>query len=192
MLIVLCHEYLIMHVHIVQSDFVVRPIPFTGDRSPHTALPHLVEPPSACSLVSAHGVLCLGCPWPIGACSTVCAPCVFCVRCLCLRPSSCIVKGGIPSSRRYLPTYLFGHLLLVHRCAHPVCSWCSVHGPLALAHRCAHAVLCMRCPWQLGACSPVRAPGVLCVRCPWPLGDCSPACAPGVLRVRCPRPLRAC
>ena len=22
------------------------------------------------------------------------------------RPSSCIVKGGIPSSRRYLPTYL--------------------------------------------------------------------------------------
>ena len=23
-----------------------------------------------------------------------------------IRPSSCIVKGGIPSSRRYLPTYL--------------------------------------------------------------------------------------
>ena len=23
-----------------------------------------------------------------------------------VRPSSCIVKGGIPSSRRYLPTYL--------------------------------------------------------------------------------------
>ena len=23
-----------------------------------------------------------------------------------MRPSSCIVKGGIPSSRRYLPTYL--------------------------------------------------------------------------------------
>ena len=25
-----------------------------------------------------------------------------------VRPSSCIVKGGIPSSRRYLPTYLTG------------------------------------------------------------------------------------
>ena len=24
-----------------------------------------------------------------------------------VRPSSCNVKGGIPSSRRYLPTYLF-------------------------------------------------------------------------------------
>ena len=27
-----------------------------------------------------------------------------------VRPSSCIVKGGIPSSRRYLPTYLISHL----------------------------------------------------------------------------------
>ena len=25
-----------------------------------------------------------------------------------VRPSSCNVKGGIPSSRRYLPTYLYG------------------------------------------------------------------------------------
>ena len=25
-----------------------------------------------------------------------------------VRPSSCTVKGGIPSSRRYLPTYLLG------------------------------------------------------------------------------------
>ena len=45
---VLCYKYLIMHVHIVQSDFHVRQIPFRGDCSPHTALPHLVEPPSAC------------------------------------------------------------------------------------------------------------------------------------------------
>ena len=49
MLIVLCYKYLIMHVHIVQSDFHVRQIPFRGDRSPHTALPHLVEPRPACS-----------------------------------------------------------------------------------------------------------------------------------------------
>ena len=27
-----------------------------------------------------------------------------------VRPSSCNVKGGIPSSRRYLPTYLHGQL----------------------------------------------------------------------------------
>ena len=45
---VLCYKYLIMHVHIVQSEIIVRQIPFKGDRSPHTALPHLVEPPSAC------------------------------------------------------------------------------------------------------------------------------------------------
>ena len=42
---VLCYEFLIMHMHIVQSDFHVRQIPFRGDGSPHTALPHLVEPP---------------------------------------------------------------------------------------------------------------------------------------------------
>ena len=51
MLIVFCYKYLIMHVHIVQSDFDVRQIPFRCDRSPHTALPHLVEPPPACSLL---------------------------------------------------------------------------------------------------------------------------------------------
>ena len=48
MLIVLCYKYLIMQVYVVQSEFVVRQIPFRGDRSPHTALPDLVEPPSAC------------------------------------------------------------------------------------------------------------------------------------------------
>ena len=37
-----------------------------------------------------------------------------------VRPSSCTVKGGIPSSRRYLPTYLCGprcsqgHVLRAH------------------------------------------------------------------------------
>ena len=60
-----------------------------------------------------------------------------------VRPSSCNVKGGIPSSRRYLPTYLHrrtgplaprdnhslaeGHwflhrLLLTEHCTHPVCA----------------------------------------------------------------------
>ena len=50
MLIVVCYKYLIMHVHIVRFDFHVRQIPFRGDRGPHTALPHLVEPPSSCFL----------------------------------------------------------------------------------------------------------------------------------------------
>ena len=30
-----------------------------------------------------------------------------------VRPSSCIVKGGIPSSRRYLPTYLLAGMLVL-------------------------------------------------------------------------------
>ena len=32
-----------------------------------------------------------------------------------VRPSSCIVKGGIPSSRRYLPTYLFCSQKMTHK-----------------------------------------------------------------------------
>ena len=34
-----------------------------------------------------------------------------------VRPSSCIVKGGIPSSRKYLPTYLYH----TPKCATYVC-----------------------------------------------------------------------
>ena len=60
MLIVLCYEYLIMHVHIVQSDFHVSQIPFRGDRSPQTALPHLVEPPFACSIPPRRGLASVG------------------------------------------------------------------------------------------------------------------------------------
>ena len=33
-----------------------------------------------------------------------------------VRPSSCTVKGGIPSSRRYLPTYLFMSLRSTSLC----------------------------------------------------------------------------
>ena len=42
-----------------------------------------------------------------------------------VRPSSCNVKGGIPSSRRYLPTYL--GLDSPQFAASPPCRWC--HGP---------------------------------------------------------------
>ena len=50
---------------------------------------------------------------------------------------------------------------------------CRVHGPLALVHRCACPVWrrlgvpCVRCPWPLGACSPVCVLSVLCVWCLW-------------------------
>ena len=33
-----------------------------------------------------------------------------------VRPSSCIVNGGIPSSRRYLPTSYGAHMSLMQRC----------------------------------------------------------------------------
>ena len=36
-----------------------------------------------------------------------------------VRPSSCNVKGGIPSSRRYLPTYLRKEVLV--SCLHRLC-----------------------------------------------------------------------
>ena len=62
MLIVLCYKYLIMHVHIVQSDFHVRQIPFRGHRSPHTAIPHLVEPLPRLFTLPPHGGLLIGKP----------------------------------------------------------------------------------------------------------------------------------
>ena len=61
MLIVLCYKYLIMHVHIVQSDFHVRHIPFRGitARTPpfpiSWSLPPLVHLPP-------HGGLLIGGP----------------------------------------------------------------------------------------------------------------------------------
>ena len=70
MLMVLCYKYLIMHVHIVQSNFYVRQIPFRGDGSPHTALPHLVEPPPPPRLFVLHG----GRLWREGVLSTISSP----------------------------------------------------------------------------------------------------------------------
>ena len=50
-----------------------------------------------------------------------------------VRPSSCNVKGGIPSSRKYLPTYLPGTKRVpitspMTRNSWPVC-WCFRHNP---------------------------------------------------------------
>ena len=95
-----------------------------------------------------------------------------------VRPSSCNVKGGIPSSRRYLPTYL------------PVlCCACGVVGHLAPVHRCARVVCCVAsavswATWLLFTGAPARCV-VLCVRCPGPLGPRSPVCPLGALRCVC-------
>ena len=47
-----------------------------------------------------------------------------------VRPSSCNVKGGIPSSRRYLPTYLPTYALQCHGAWIP-----KLHGESSDAHR---------------------------------------------------------
>ena len=45
MVIVLCYKYLIMHVHIVQSDFHVRHIPFRGIAARTMPVPISWSPP---------------------------------------------------------------------------------------------------------------------------------------------------
>ena len=65
-------------------------------------------------------------------------------------------------------------------------------GPFRLR---APGVLCVRCPWPLGTCSPVRVPSVFGARCPWPLGACSQVRASGARCARClwcPWPFGAC
>ena len=85
-----------------------------------------------------------------------------------VRPSCCIVKGGIPSSRRYLPKYLSCATLLLFTSVHV---WC--------------AVLRVRCSWPLGSRLPVCTLGVLCVPCPASCGSRSPVCPLAVLCCVC-------
>ena len=156
-------------------------------------------------------VLLMRCPGPLGSCSPVCPPGLFC--CVC----------GV-----------LGHLAPVHRCAHLVCcfagavswaSWllftgvppwcvvllvrcpgrlgscspvcppalpccvCGVLGHLAPVHRCASLVCCAACAvswaaWLLFTSVPARCV-VLLVRCPGPLGSCSPMCPHGVFICLC-------
>ena len=92
-----------------------------------------------------------------------------------VRPSSCNVKGGIPSSRRYLPTYLSR------------ATWLLFMGVPAR-----RVVLCVWCPGPLGSCSPVCLLVVLFCLC-GVLGNLDPAdrcaCSVCCLCLRCPRPL---
>ena len=59
MLIVLCYKYLIMHMHIVQSDFHVRHIPFRGITARTPPFPISWSPPPLVHL-PPHGGLLIG------------------------------------------------------------------------------------------------------------------------------------
>ena len=99
----------------------------------------------------------------------------------------CAPRGDLAIFYRYLVFWLcgvLGHLALVHRCvrlvrcvcpvlchlalvpwcAREVWSVCLVPRLLALDQRCPRQVSGVRCPWSLGACSPVCAPDMLCWR----------------------------
>ena len=96
-----------------------------------------------------------------------------------VRPSSCNVKGGIPSSRRYLPTYL----AMV-----PDAAWSGsdqwpwstapATGPVGRLGRPS-----VSDPWGVGSFLSLGRP--TCVRCPGPLGSCSPVCPRGLLCCVC-------
>ena len=116
------------------------------------------------------------CPGPLGSCSPVC-----------LRGLLCCVCG------------VLGHLAPVHRCVRSVCcvacavSWATWLLFTGVPARC--VALLVRCPGQLGLCSPVCPLGVLSVcavsSATWLLFTGAPA-RRVVLRVRCPGPLGSC
>ena len=130
------------------------------------------RPLGACSRVCALGVLCVGCPWPHGSCSPMCA------------------LGFVVSAVSFTTWRLFTgactscRVRAASAASWPLCTsvnaWCVVcavsFGPFSLVHRCLLGVWYIRCPWRLGACSPVCAPGALRWQRPWPLGSHSPVC----------------
>ena len=163
------------------------------------------------SFLSLGRPTCAWCPGPLGSCSPVCSPGLFCSVC------------GV-----------LGHLATVHRCARSVCcvacavSWATWLLFTGAPARC--VALCARCPGPLGSCSLVcllcllfclcgvlghlapvhRCARVVCcvvsavswatwllftgvpawcvvlrLRCPGPLGSRSPVCPLGVLCCVC-------
>ena len=137
-------------------------------------------------------------PWPLGACSPLCSPGVFCVRCPC--PFG-VCSPVCPLGVLCRMCGVLGHLASVHRCARSVCGVCCVLGHLALVHWCARSVCCVasavslatwllftgvHCPWQLSFCSPVCPLGVFCCVC-GVLGHLGPVhwCAYSVCCIAC-------
>ena len=139
-------------------------------------------------------------PGPLGSCSPVCTPCVWC--CVygvlgspapvhrCARPA-CGVVCTVSWASRLLVTGVHA-LRVVSRVRRPgppgscspvctPCAWCRVYGVLGLpapVHRCARSVCSVAC--TVSWASRLLFTGVhalcvvLCVRCPGSPGSCSP------------------
>ena len=127
------------------------------------------------------------CPGPLGSCSPVCSPGVFCCIPRAVSWATWLLFTGVPARCAVLcvrcreplsscsPVCLFGvlsgvcgvlgHLTPVHRCDLTVrCVVCAVSWAICLLFSVVLApcvVLCVRCPGQLGFCSPVRPLGAL-------------------------------
>ena len=141
-------------------------------------------------------VLRVGCPGPIGSCSTVCS--LGLLFCVCgvlghLAPvhmCACSVRSFV-CAVSWATWLLFTAVLVFGTSCSTVCSLgalCCVFGVLgnlAPVHRCACSVRCVAfavswATWLLFTGVPARSV-FLCVWCPGPLGSCSPVCPLGVL-----------
>ena len=126
------------------------------------------------------------CPGPLGSCPLVRSPCGLCgvlghlapvhwcacsARCVACAVSwaTCLLFTGVPTPCVACVCVVLGHLAPVHRCARLVrCFACAVSWAARLLFtgvptRC--VVLRVRCPGQIGSCSPVCRVGVLCCMC---------------------------
>ena len=156
-------------------------------------------------------VLRVGCPWPLGSCSTVRKLGALC--CVCgvlghfapLRWCTCLVR--CLACAVSLATWLLFAVVLARssvlrvRCAVPLgpcspvcplgvlCCTCGLLDDLDPAQRCACSERCAVCAvswatWLLFTGVPAPCV-VLLVQCPGPLGSCSPLCPLGVLCCEC-------
>ena len=143
-------------------------------------------PLGACSPVRAPGVFCVRCSWPLCSCLPVRTLGLLCVQCLSpLGSCSSVCPLGVLCC----VCGVLGNLAPVHSCTRLVCcvalavslaTFLLFTGVPALC-----IVLCVRCAWPMGSCSRVCTPSVMCMPCPWPLGSCSPMCSLGVLCGAC-------
>ena len=148
-------------------------------------------PPGSCSPVCPLGAFLCVCG-VLGHLAPVhrCAPSVCCVACA-VSWATWLLFTGLPAQCAALLVWCSGPL----RSCSPVCPLgvlccvCGVLGHLALVHRCACSVCCFACAvswatWVLFTGVPARCV-MLRVRCPGQLGSCSPVCPLDVLSCVC-------